>query len=135
MHRCRPTPKDQQISGHRNEEPPKDAERQELSFVLGIATVQLGGAGRHMLRLLFARFFTVHATLLVAGPIVALLAGTHWGRPRSRVPLAGLATQAVPLLATVCYRITLAARVPLEARSHDRPERGTMTVCDALGSP
>jgi len=87
----------------------------ELSFVLGLAAVQLGGALVGMcFAYFFARFFTVHATLWVAGPIVALLAWTVIGAVLAReVPQAGLATQAVPLLATVGYGIMLAARVPV----------------------
>lgn len=87
----------------------------ELSFVLGLAVVQLGGGLIGMcFAYFFARFFTVHATLWVAAPVVALLAWSLIGAVLAReVPEAGLATQAVPLLATIGYGIMLAARVPL----------------------
>jgi len=87
----------------------------ELSFVLGLAAVQLGGALIGMcFAYFFARFFTVHATLWIAGPVVALLAWALIGGVLAReVPEAGLATQAVPLLATIGYGIMLAARVPV----------------------
>ena len=53
------------------------ADSPELSFVLGLALVQLGGAFIGMtFAYFFARFFTVRSTLAVAAPIVALLT---WG--------------------------------------------------------
>ena len=62
----------------------------------------------------FARFFTVHATLWIAAPVVAMLAWALIAGVLAReVPEAGLATQAVPLLATIGYGIMLAARVPI----------------------
>jgi hypothetical protein len=87
----------------------------ELSFVLGLAVVQLGGGLVGMcFAYFFARFFTVHSTLWLAAPVVALLAWALVGAVLAReVPDAGLATQAVPLLATIGYGVMLAARVPV----------------------
>jgi hypothetical protein len=87
----------------------------ELSFVLGLAAVQLGGGLIGMcFAYFFARFFTVHTTLWVAAPVVALLAWALIGAVLAHeVPEAGLATQPVPLLATIGYGIMLAARVPV----------------------
>jgi hypothetical protein len=87
----------------------------ELSFVLGLAAVQLGGGLVGMcFAYFFARFFTVHGTLWLAAPVVALLAWALIGAALTReVPEAGLATEAVPLLATIGYGIMLAARVPV----------------------
>jgi hypothetical protein len=87
----------------------------ELSFVLGLAVVQLGGGLVGMcFAYFFARFFTVHTTLWLAAPVVALLAWALVGAVLAReVPDAGLATQAVPLLATIGYGVMLAARVPV----------------------
>ena len=87
----------------------------ELAFVLGLAAIQAGGAVVGMcFAYFFARFFTVHATLWIAGPVVAMLAWALIGGVLAReVPEAGLATQAVPVLATIGYGIMLAARVPI----------------------
>jgi hypothetical protein len=66
----------------------------ELSFVLGLAAVQLGGGLIGMcFAYFFARFFRVHATLWVAAPVVALLAWSLIGAVLAReVPEAGLTT-------------------------------------------
>jgi hypothetical protein len=87
----------------------------ELSFVLGLAAVQLAGAVVGMcFAYFFARYFTVHSTLWVAGPVVALLAWSLIGAVVAReVPEAGLAVQFVPLIATIGYGLMLAARVPI----------------------
>jgi hypothetical protein len=87
----------------------------ELSFVLGLAAVQLAGAVVGMcFAYFFARYFTVHSTLWVAGPVVALLAWSLIGAVLAReVPEAGVAAQFVPVLATIGYGLMLAARVPV----------------------
>ena len=88
----------------------------ELSFVLGLAAVQAGGALVGMcFAYFFARFFTVPVTLWVGAPVVALLAWALVGAVLAReVPDgAGVATHAMTLLATLGYGVMLAARVPL----------------------
>jgi hypothetical protein len=96
----------------------------ELSFVLGLAAVQAGGALIGMcFAYFFARFFTIPATLWLGAPVVALLAWALVGAVLAReVPNgAGIATQAVALVATLGYGLMLAARVPLrgEVTRHD----------------
>ena len=91
------------------------ADTPELAFVLGLCTVQLGGALIGMLfAYFFARFFTVRATLTIAGPIVALLS---WGIVAAAFTResdgAVFARHAVPVLATLGYGLLLAAGVPV----------------------
>jgi hypothetical protein len=106
----------------------------ELSFVLGLALVQAGGALIGMcFAYFFARFFTIPATLWLAAPVVALLAWALVGAVLAReVPGgANAAIQVVPLLATLGYSVMLAARVPLRGEV-TRYERGRI---DQSGSP
>lgn len=91
------------------------ADTPELAFVLGLCAVQLGGALIGMLfAYFFARFFTVRATLTIAGPIVALLS---WGIVAAAFTResdgAVFARHAVPVLATLGYGLLLAAGVPV----------------------
>ncbi|HEY6608445.1 MAG TPA: hypothetical protein VI277_04535 [Candidatus Limnocylindria bacterium] len=91
------------------------ADTPELAFVLGFAAIQIGGAVVGMLfAYFFARFFTVRATLTIAGPVVALLA---WGLIAAAFTRdtdgALLAQHAIPVLATLGYGLFLAAGVPL----------------------
>ncbi len=91
------------------------ADTPELAFVLGLCAVQLGGALIGMLfAYFFARFFTVRATLTIAGPIVALLS---WGIVAAAFTResdgAVFAQHAVPVLATLGYGLLLAAGVPV----------------------
>lgn len=100
----------------------------ELSFVLGLAAVQAGGALIGMcFAYFFARFFTVHITLWAAAPAVALLAWALVGAVLAREVTGGasVATQAVPLLATVAYGLMLAARVPLRGEVTRSPQSGS----------
>jgi hypothetical protein len=87
----------------------------ELAFVLGLAVVQLGGAVIGMVfAYYFARFFTVPATLRLAAPAVAVLVWALIAVAVGRLPVAGdLATDGVPLLATLGYGLLLGAAVPL----------------------
>jgi hypothetical protein len=87
----------------------------ELSFVLGLAAVQLvGGLVGMCFAYFFARYFTVHPTLWLAGPIIALLVWALIAAGLDRAgPGADVGTQLVPLLATAGYGIVLAARVPV----------------------
>jgi hypothetical protein len=90
------------------------ADTPELAFVLGLCMIQLGGALVGMLfAYFFARFFTVRATLTIAGPVVALLA---WGMIAAAFTRdadgAVFARHAVPVLATLGYGLLLAAGVP-----------------------
>ncbi|MEO6345306.1 MAG: hypothetical protein ABIP01_02035 [Candidatus Limnocylindria bacterium] len=87
----------------------------ELAFVLGLFAVQAGGALIGMcFAYFFARFFTVPATLRLAAPAVALMA---WALIAAAVVretgVIGLATQAIPLVATLGYGLLLGAAVPV----------------------
>jgi hypothetical protein len=87
----------------------------ELSFVLGLAAVQAGGAMVGMcFAYFFARFFTVRATLRLAAPAVALLA---WALITAAVARdlgdVALATQGVSIVATIGYGVLLGAGVPV----------------------
>ena len=91
------------------------ADTPELAFVLGLATVQLGGALVGMcFAYFFARFFTVRATLAAAAPVVALLAWALIATGLAR----GLGVQVValeiaPILATIGYGVLLGLGVPV----------------------
>jgi hypothetical protein len=86
-----------------------------LSFVLGFAAIQIGGALVGMLfAYFFARFFTVRATLTIAAPAVALLAWALIAAAFTRD--AGGTTfgqHAAPVIATLGYGLLLAAGVPI----------------------
>lgn len=87
----------------------------ELSFVLGLAAVQAGGAVVGMLvSYFFARFFTVRPTLLAAAPVLALMT---WGLValviQRESPGADFGAHVVPLLATIGYGLLLGAWVPV----------------------
>ena len=87
----------------------------ELSFVLGLLTVQAGGAFIGMgFAYFFGRFFTVRATMAVAAPMAALLA---WGLIAAGLErdLADIAVAAAPIsiLATLGYGLVLGATVPV----------------------
>jgi hypothetical protein len=87
----------------------------ELAFVLGLATVQAGGAFIGMVfAYFFARFFTVRFTLAIAAPVVALLT---WGLIAAAftrdVDGTIFAGSAAPILATLGYGLFLAAGVPV----------------------
>jgi len=106
----------------------------ELSFVLGLAAVQAGGALVGMcFAYFFARFFTIPVTLWLGAPVVALLAWALVGAVLAReVPNgASIATQTVTLLATLGYGLMLAARVPLRGEVTRRDVGGI----DQSGSP
>jgi hypothetical protein len=89
----------------------------ELAFVLGLAAVQAGGALVGMcFAYFFARFFTVRVTLRLAAPAVALLAWAIIGAAVSRAAgVPDLATEAIPLLATIGFGVILGAAVPVRA--------------------
>lgn len=87
----------------------------ELSFVLGLLSVQAGGAFIGMgFAYFFGRFFTVRATMAVAAPMAALLA---WGLIAASLErdLAGIGLAAAPIsiLATLGYGLVLGATVPV----------------------
>jgi hypothetical protein len=87
----------------------------ELAFVLGLAAVQgvgaLVGIG---FAYFFARFFTVRATIRMAGPAVALLA---WGLVLAVLARDGVdlpvATDVIALVATLGYGLLLGSAVPV----------------------
>lgn len=90
----------------------------ELSFVLGLLTVQAGGAFIGMgFAYFFGRFFTIRATMAVAAPMAALLA---WGLIAASLErdLAGIALAAAPIsiLATLGYGLVLGATVPVRGQ-------------------
>lgn len=90
------------------------ADSPELAFVLGLLAVQTGGALVGMVfAYFFARFFTVHATLRLAAPIVAILA---WALMSPAVvpdaPAADVALRVVPLVATLGYGLLIGWGVP-----------------------
>ena len=89
----------------------------ELAFVLGMAAVQAGGALVGMcFAYFFARFFTVRATLRLAASAVALLAWALIGAAVAReAGVPDLATEAIPLLATLGFGLILGAAVPVRA--------------------
>jgi hypothetical protein len=89
----------------------------ELAFVLGLAAAQAGGALVGMcFAYFFARFFTVRPTLWVAAPAVALLAWAIIGAAVAReAGVPDLATEAIPLLATLGYGLLVGAAVPVRA--------------------
>ena len=100
----------------------------ELSFVLGLAAVQAGGALVGMcFAYFFARFFTIPATLWLGAPVVALLAWALAAAVVAReVPdSAGVPAQIVSLAATVGYGLMLAARVPLRGEVTRSPQSGS----------
>jgi len=62
----------------------------------------------------FARFFTVPATLRLAAPAVALMAWALIAAAVARdTDVLGLATQTIPLIATLGYGLLLGAAVPV----------------------
>ncbi|MGH2427376.1 MAG: hypothetical protein ACRDGV_00620 [Candidatus Limnocylindria bacterium] len=90
------------------------------AFVLGLGLVQ-GACGAIGIGFayFFARFFTVRATLAIAGPCVALLS---WAVLSERLAAAiGLAGWQVGaplalLVATICYGLVLGSAVPLRGQ-------------------
>lgn len=87
----------------------------ELAFVLGLAAIQAGGALIGMVfAYFFARFFTVRATLAMAGPVVAILS---WALLtvllEQGVGTVSATDQAVAVLATIGFGLILGANVPL----------------------
>ncbi len=88
----------------------------ELAFVFGLAAVQAGGAIVGMcFAYFFARFFTVRATLRIAGPVVAVLS---WALlavalDRSRIAHLSTAHQGVAAIATIGFGVMLGAAVPV----------------------
>jgi hypothetical protein len=87
----------------------------ELAFVLGLAAIQAGGALIGMVfAYFFARFFTVRATLAMAGPVVAILS---WALLtvllEQGVGTVTATDQAVAVLATIGFGLILGANVPL----------------------
>ncbi len=91
------------------------ADAPALSFVLGFAAIQIGGALVGMLfAYFFARFFTVRATLTIAAPAVALLAWAMIAATFTRdVEGITFGKHAAPVLATLGYGLLLAAGVPI----------------------
>jgi hypothetical protein len=87
----------------------------ELAFVLGLATVQAGGAVIGMIfAYFFARFFTVRSTLAVAGPVVAVLAWALLTVAIEQGTGGVMATdQAVAVMATIGFGAILGANVPV----------------------
>ena len=87
----------------------------ELAFVLGLFAVQAGGALIGLcFAYFFARFFTVPATLRLAAPAVALMAWALIAAVVAReTGVVSLATQAIPIVATVGYGLLLGAGVPV----------------------
>jgi hypothetical protein len=87
----------------------------ELAFVLGLAAVQLCGALVGMcFAYFFGRFFTVRATLTIAGPAVAILVWAIVATGLARSAGADeLATEAIPILATIGYGLLIGAAVPV----------------------
>lgn len=91
------------------------ADTPELAFVLGLATVQAGGAVIGMcFAYFFARFFTVRHMLGVAAPVVAVLAwsllSTLVRRDSGGMPVE---QQAVAILASIGFGLVLGASVPV----------------------
>lgn len=89
----------------------------ELSFVLGLAAVQAGGAVIGMcFAYFFARFFTARATLALAAPAFTLLT---WGLVGAVVSqdsgIVEFATHPIPAVASLVYGLLLGASVPLRA--------------------
>ena len=90
----------------------------EMAFVLGLAAVQAGGALVGMcFAYFFARFFTVRATLTVAGPVVAVLV---WALLAVLLDRAGMveltaAHQGVAAIATIGFGAILGAGVPVRS--------------------
>lgn len=94
---------------------PAAGDAPELTFVLGFALIQLGGATVGMLfAYFFARFFTTRPTLTVAAACFAVLT---WGLLATGLgPLSGVADlglRAAPLIAALAYGLMLGAGLPL----------------------
>lgn len=87
----------------------------ELAFVLGLATVQAGGALVGLcFAYFFARFFTVRATVAIAAPAVSLLAWGLIGAAVARdTAIVEFATHPIPALASLGYGLLLGAAVPI----------------------
>ena len=88
----------------------------EMAFVLGLAVAQGAGALVGMcFAYFFARFFTVRATLGVAGPVVSVLAWALLAVLSDRARLVELtaAHQGVAAIATLGFGAILGAGVPL----------------------
>ena len=89
----------------------------ELSFVLGLGAVQLGGSLIGMcFAYFFARFFTIRATVAAAGPCFALLiwglvAAIGWRDGAD----AGFVLHPIAILATIGFGLLIGAAVPLRA--------------------
>jgi len=87
----------------------------ELAFVLGLASVQAGGALVGMcFAYFFARFFTVRATLAIAAPAFTLLAWGLIGAVVARdAGIVAFATHPIPAIASLGYGLLLGGAVPL----------------------
>jgi len=95
----------------------------ELAFVLGLASVQAGGALVGMcFGYFFARFFTVRSTLSVAAPAVALLAWAVIAAALARgSDGSAMAGQLAPVVATLGYGLMLGAGVPIRGEVRRYP--------------
>ena len=87
----------------------------ELAFVLGMASLQAGGALVGIcFAYFFARFFTARATLAIAAPAFTLLV---WGLLAAVVArdsgIVEFATHPIPAMASLGYGLLLGAVVPL----------------------
>ena len=88
----------------------------ELAFVFGLAAVQAGGAIVGMcFAYFFARFFTVRATLRIAGPVVAVLSWALLAVALDQARAANLTTahQGVAAIATIGFGLVLGTAVPV----------------------
>ena len=91
----------------------------QFAFVLGLASVQAGGALVGMcFAYFFARFFTVRATLAVAAPATTLLA---WALIVAALAgggfvIDGPASHGVAVAATLAFGAVLAAGVPVRGQ-------------------
>ena len=95
----------------------------ELAFALGFALVQAAGALIGMtFAYFFGRFFTVRATLALAGPAFAVLA---WALLAAGVGAVigtdALGRQAAPVIAAAAYGLILGVGLPLRAEVIRQP--------------
>jgi hypothetical protein len=90
----------------------------ELSFVLGLAAVQAGGAVIGMcFAYFFARFFTVRTTLAVAAPAFTLLMwGLIGGVVARDTGILEFATHPIPALASLGYGLVLGVALPIRGQ-------------------